>query len=395
MTTLEIEQIPTYDFMGLSSLDDPYPVLGELRRASPLVKAAMPLTWAVTRHDEVAALLRDDRLGHQFPRHYISFVFGEGPGVDFFQNILLNRDAPDHTRLRDLMGKAFRGLTVRKLHDHIKGLVDALLEPALDRGSFDIVSDLAYPLPVQVICELLGLSADDRDEVRVYAADLVGTDMPALHRATTWMREYIGAQLIERRPDADGDLLERMLAAEEGEDALTHEEIVDNAILLFFAGFETTTNLIGNGCAALLRFPGEKERLLADPTLAATAVEEFLRFDTPLPMVNRITREPMLIGGQELPEMQVIQLLLASANHDEDVFDRPDELDIGRKPNPHVGFGGGIHHCLGAMLARVEGEIVFHRLAERIKTLEANGQAVRRHLAVRGFLSIPVKTTPA
>ncbi len=395
MTTLEIAQIPTFDFMGLASVDDPYPALNELRRSSPLVKATMPLTWAVTRHEEVAALLRDDRLGHQFPRHYISFVFGEGPGVDFFQNILLNRDAPDHTRLRNLMAKAFRGLTVRKLHDHIVDLVDALLEPALDGGSFDVVNDLAYPLPVQVICELLGLSAADRDEVRVHAAALVGTDMPALHRATTWMRDYIGAQLTGRTPDPDGDLLQRMLAAEEGADALTHEEIVDNAILLFFAGFETTTNLVGNGLASLLRFPGEKERLLGDPTLASTAVEEFLRFDSPLLMVNRITRETMMIGGHELPPMQVVQLLLGSANHDEDVFDRPDELDIGRKPNPHVGFGGGIHHCLGAMLARVEGEIVFHRLADRVRTLEANGEAVRRTGGVRGFLTIPVTTTAA
>jgi len=384
------ERVPVLDFMTLSRTDDLYPMLAELRRESPLIKGTIPLTWAVTRHADVAALLRDDRLGHEFPRQYTEFMFGDGPATDFQQNILLNRDPPDHTRLRNLMGKAFRGLTVRKLHDHIVDLVDALIEPALEKQDFDVIGDLAFPLPVQVICELLGIDDVDRDEVRTHVVDLVGLDPVAMNRGTTWLRDYVGEMITRRRPDPDGDLVQRMLAAEEGEDALTHDEIVDNALLLFFAGFETTSNLVGNGCVALLEHPDQMQKLWDNPALAAHAVEEFLRYDTPVPFVQRIAREPIEVGGHVVKEMRVVILLLASANHDEQVFAAPERLDIGRSPNPHVGFGGGIHHCMGAMLARVEGEIVFRRLAERCARLEPNGVPSRRASSIRSFASVPV-----
>jgi cytochrome P450 len=391
MTMTATDLLPVYDFMALPQTDDPYPLFREMRDAGPIVKAVMPLTFAVTRHADVSALLRDSRLGHEFPRQYMEFMLGDGPGTDFMQNILLNRDAPDHTRLRTLMAKAFRGLVVRKLHDHIGDLVNDLLDAALAKGSFDVVADLAFPLPVQVICELLGFPHVDREEVRKHAVRLVGQDIEAMHASTTWLREYVGAVLSERRPDPDGDLLERMLAAEEGTDALSHEEIVDNALLVFFAGFETTSNLIATGCAALLEHPAERRKLWADPTLSSSAVEEFLRYDGPLTLVQRLTREPVEIGGRRVKEMRVILLLLGSANHDEDVFTEPERLDITRKPNPHVAFGGGIHHCMGAMLARLEGEVVFRRLAERTSSFEAAGRAERRYgTTVRSFAAVPV-----
>jgi cytochrome P450 len=396
MTDLLTDRLPVVDLSTLASLDDPYSVLGELRLQSPIVKGTVPLVWGVTRHEEVSALLRDDRLSHEFPRPYISFQTGEGPAVDFFQNVLLNRDAPDHTRLRTLMGKAFRGLTVRKLYDHIDELVTELLRPALDRETFDVVTDLASPLPVQVICELLGFPQVDRDDVRTNAAGMISIEPERIHPSTVWMRDYVRNFIEERSADAEGDLLQRMLAAEDGEDAFTHDEIIDNVLLLFFAGFETTTNLIANGCAALIENPDEMRRLWFDPTLAPTAVEEFLRYDPPLPFVNRLTREPMEIGGRMIKEGRVIALLIASANYDETVFARPEALDITRKPNPHLAFGGGIHHCLGAMLARLEGEIVFRRLAERTQSLEADGPPVRRQAsAVRSFESVPVRATAA
>ncbi len=196
--------------------------------------------------------------------------------------------------------------------------------------------------------------------------------------------------LREREADPDGDLLQRMMAAEEGEDAFTHHEIVANAVLLFFAGFETTTNLIGNGCAALLANPDQQQRLWDDPSLAQLAVEEFLRYDPPVPFVNRLTLEEIEIAGRAIKPMRWVVLLLASANRDETVFEKPNTLDITRKPNTHVGFGGGIHHCIGAMLARLEGEIVFRRLAERAPTFEAAGPLERRISAVRSLAKLPV-----
>jgi cytochrome P450 len=209
------------------------------------------------------------------------------------------------------------------------------------------------------------------------------------------LRDYIGTMIASRLPDPDGDLVQRMLAAEEGEDGLTHDEIIDNALLLFFAGFETTSNLIGNGSVALLDNPDQKQHLWNAPPLAALAVEEFLRYDTPVPFVQRIALEPILIGERVVKEMRVVILMLASANHDENVFEHPESLDITRSPNPHVGFGGGIHHCMGAMLARVEGEIVFRRMAERFATFEAAGEPVRRDSTVRSYANIPVRATAA
>jgi cytochrome P450 len=395
------QRLPVFDFTSVLAMDDPYPVYAELRAAGPLAKGAMPATWVVTRHGEVSALLRDDRLGHQFPREYLDVAFGPGATSDFQANVLLNRDPPDHTRLRALMGRAFRGLTVRKLHDHIADVFDALLEPALDRGTFDVVADLAFPLPIQVICELLGIEDVDREDVRARVADLVAFDddrARALERAdrgTAWLRAYIGDVLSARTPDPDGDLLQRMLAAEHGDDAFSHSEIVDNAILLFFAGFETTSNLIANGCAALLEHPGEWWRLAEVPTRAASAVEEFLRYDSPVPFVNRLTLEPVEIGSRVVKEGRWLMLLLASANRDGDAFRDPDTLDIGRTPNPHVAFAGGIHHCLGAMLARVEGEVVFSRLAQRCATFDPAAPAERRRSAIRSFASVPVSVEAA
>lgn len=379
-----------FDPMTVSAVDDPYPIYAELRAGGPLAKGTVPGSWAITTHAEVSALLRDHRLGHRFPREYIEFVTGMGASADLQQDFLLNHDPPDHTRLRALMSQAFKGLIVRKLRDHITELVDDLLDRAFDLRTFDVMDDLAYPLPVQVICQLLNIDDIDKDRVRVHANALVSPDQKAQTESADWLREYMGGVLRERDPDPDGDLLQRMLAAEDGDDAFTHHEIVANAVLLFFAGFETTTNLIGNGCAALLANPDQRKRLWNDPDMSPLAVEEFLRYDTPVPFVNRLTLEPVEIAGHTIKPQRWVVLLLASANRDETVFEDPTDLDISRRPNPHIGFGGGIHHCLGAMLARLEGEIVFKRLAERARTFEAAGDPERRVSGVRSLARLPV-----
>ncbi len=379
--------------MAIGEMPDPYGVLAEVREMSPLVRTPLG-AWGVTRHDEVSALLRDKRLGHEFPREYLTFLVGEGPLVEVQINMLLNRDAPDHTRLRKLMSRAFSGIVVRKLQDHVGEIVGELLDAAMERGSMDVVSDLAYPLPIRMICELLGIDHCDRDEVRSHVDGLIGRDFSKAHASVAWLRDYISGVLTDRRSDPDGDLLARMLAAEDGEDAFSHDEMVDNALLVFFAGFETVRGLVANGVHALLEHPDQWRRLQADPSLAPLAVEEFLRYDTPVPAVNRITLEPMDIGGREIKARHWVILLLMSANRDPSAFADPDGLDIGRKPNPHVGFGGGIHQCMGAMLARLEGEIVFGRLAQRVACIEGAGEP-QRYAGSRSFAALPVALTRA
>ncbi len=386
--------LPEFDLLTFGEVDDRYSLYREWRESGRVIKGG-PGVWVVCRHADVAPLLRDRRLAHHMPRAFIEVGTGPGAVSDFRERILINRDGSDHTRLRTLMGKAFSAPLVRKLRDHITDITDGLLEPLLDGAPFDVVDQLAYPLPSQVICELLGIEIVDRDEVRTQAGALGRGDQDAADAAMMWMREYLSAVLAERQPDPDGDLLQRMLAAEDGDDALTHDEIVDNAVLLFVAGFETTKHLIASGCNALLSFPDQQARLWADPSLSTTAVEEFLRHDGPVPFVLVVTTEPIDIGATTVKEWRVLALMLQSANHDPDVFADPEGLDIGRTPNPHVAFGGGVHHCLGAMLARVEGDAVFRRLAERLATLERAGEPERlvpRNLGT--FARVPVTARP-
>jgi cytochrome P450 len=385
-----IARVPRVDLLSLPRQLDPNPVLASWRRESPLVHGGARM-WGVTRHADVTRLLKDRRTGHHLPREYLQFAMGDTPRADFQYNSILNLDPPDHTRMRRLMSKAFSRSLVSDLRGWITDLVDELLVPLRDGASFDVVDELAFPLPTQVICELLGLANVDREEVKTQVARLASRDQAEMNRGVVWLREYIGAALADRIPEVDGDLLQRMLAAEEGDDALTHAEIVDNAALLFLAGFETTKHLIASGVAALLEHDDEMARLLTQPALASTAVEEFLRYDTAVTFVTEYVHEPIEIGDHTLAEGEVVFLLLGSANRDDDVFDAPDDLDIGRDPNPHVGFGGGLHLCMGAMLARLEGDIVFTRLAETMRSIEADGDAMRVGSGLGSFQRVPVR----
>jgi cytochrome P450 len=394
---------PRFDPGDPAAIENPYPAYAELRRAGPLCRFG-PGQWAVTRYRDVAALLRDRRLGSAFPPEFHEFSVGPGPAAEFFQRVMIVRDPPEHTRLRKLMHQAFRGPVVRGLREHILTLVDDMLAPALERGVFDAVDDLAYSLPVTVVCELIGIPAADRDEVRPRVEDLVKgftthvsePDRPAVNEAVLALQNYVGGQLDERRARPRDDLLSAMLAAEDGGETLSAEEIVDNAVFLFFAGFETTRNMIATGCAALLEHPDQLARLRADPSLVPRAVEEFLRYDAPVQGAGRLTLEPIRIGDRTIPKNRVVILLLGSANHDEAQFRAPERLDVGRHPNRHVTFGGGSHHCLGAALARVEGAVVFDRLLARSRTLAPAGEPVRRPLRnFRSHASVPVAVEPA
>ncbi|MFV2101577.1 cytochrome P450 [Micromonospora sp. LOL_024] len=389
---------PRFDALDPNVVDNPYPEYARLRDAGPLCRIG-PGSWGVTRHADVAALQHDPRLGSEFPAGYHEVSVGDGPASAFFQRIMLYRDPPDHVRLRRLMSRAFSPAVVRQLRSYVVELVDELLVPALQNGRIDLVGELAYPLPVRVVCRLMGIPPESTEEVRRHAMNLgraftavVGEQARAeADVAVRWLREHIGELLDQRRARRGDDLLSRLLDAEESGDTLSHDEIVDNTVFSFFAGFETTVHMITTGAAALLSHPDQLDRLRADRSLVGTAVDEFLRWDAPIQGTARYVHEPIEIGGRTVRRGRVLVLMVGSANHDERRFSRPDRLDVGRTDNPHLAFGGGAHLCLGAFLARMEGAVVFDRLA-RLAVFEAAGPTVReRDTPFRAYASVPVR----
>jgi cytochrome P450 len=389
--------LPKFDPLAPEVVDDPYPTYARLREAGPLCRGPVG-TWIVTRHADVSSALKHPRLGSAFPDSYHRLSAGDGPAGRFLARIVLYRDPPEHTRLRRLLGAAFAH-RVRGLRPRVEALVDDLLAPALEAGRADLIGELAFPLPLMVVCGLMGIPAVDEAAIRRRAIDLDKGFAPvvpaeartAVDEAVVWLRDYVAAMLAERRGRPGDDLLSDLLAAAPGEDGADEEQLVDNAVFAFFAGFETTTNLIGNGFAALLAHPDQLVRLRRDPSLTPTAVEEFLRFDAPVQGVARFVREPVRIGGRTIRAGRVVTMLLGSANRDERVFPDGDRLDVGRAPNPYVSFGGGPHRCLGAMLARLEAEVVFGGVLRSCRTIEPAGPPVRsRASAFRGYAALPV-----
>jgi cytochrome P450 len=395
---------PRFNARDPATLEDPYPRYAELRRAGPLARAGAG-TWLVTRHADVTALLGDRRLGHELELEYHQVALGPGPASEFFHRIVFYRDPPAHTRLRRLMAAAFTPRLVNRMREPIRALVDELLEPGLERGGFDAVDDLAYPLSVAVVCRLIGIPRADWAALKPRAVDLGrgfnAAPSPEERRATdeavVWLQRYLDALIGERRPAAADDLLSSMLAAEHGGDRLTHDEVVDNCIFLVWAGFETVMSVIGTAFAGLLRFPDQLERLREEPALVPSAVEELLRYDAPIQGTARLVRRDIELGGRRLRAARVLVLMLGSANHDERVFARPERLDVARHPNPHVSFGGGAHRCLGSVLARAEVAIVLEQVLRRCAAIEMAGAPRRRTAAswMRFHASVPVAVTPA
>lgn len=387
-----------YDPLNTEVMHDPYPTYRALREHGPLARGG-PAQWVVTRYRDVSKLVNDRRLGAEVPPEYHEIAVGKGVTAEFRKRIVLDRDPPAHTRLRSLMSQAFTPSFVHGLAPHIQSVVDGLVEPLLERGGFDAVADLAFPLPVIVLCEVLGVPASDRELVRPYALALSKAfsfhlpeeDREACNRAVLWLQQYISALLADRRDRPGSDLLSRLMSARDGDDALTVGEIVDNAVFLFFAGFETTTNMISTGCEALSRHPDQFRVLHETPALAPSAIDEFLRYDAPVQLKGRMVRGEIVVGGRTIRPGRILMLLLGSANRDPDQFTDPDRLDVTRRPNRHLAFGGGIHHCLGAALARAEGVAVFTRLARSVRTLELAGPSVRRLSAsFRAHESVPI-----
>ncbi|MFB9235719.1 cytochrome P450 [Plantactinospora siamensis] len=393
---------PKYDPSALALLDDPYPAYRRLRAQGPLCRGG-PAQWVVTRYADVAGLVNDARLGAEFAEEYHRIALGGGDLADFFGHVMLNRDPPAHTVLRRLLGREFTTRAVRDRGRRIDGIVRDLLAPALADGRLDAVTQLADKLPIRVLADFVGMDPEHLDEVREPARILsqaFATYLPEHERAETvaalrWMRDRVTALFEEKQRAPAHDVVSRLCEVDEA--TATRRALIDNVVFLLFAGFSTTTDLLSGGLAALAARPDQLAILRADRDLAGRAVEELLRFDAPVQVKSRVVHEPVEIGGRVIRPGRVLILALGSANHDEDRFARPAELDVTRHPNPHVSFGGGgIHLCLGAALARAEAASVLRFIAGHFTAMEPGGPAVRRHIPnFRSYLSVPLRLTPA
>jgi cytochrome P450 len=382
----------------LGFLTDPYPVYARLREQPGLVHYERNGWWLASRHADVDAMLRNGELGRVFiPKQpYERFA----PWNLVNEHAMLEMEPPDHTRLRKLVSHAFTPRRVEALRERVRVLADELIDGLIDAGGSDLLHDLAEPLPVAVISELLGIQGEEQDLLRPWPNAIVALYEPeadasvedAAITAAREFTEYLDALIARRRQAPGEDLLSALVQLQLEGDRLTRDELVATAVLLLNAGHEASVNVLGNGVVAMLR-QGEWARLVADPSLAPTAVEEAIRFDMPLSVFTRTVFTDVRVGGHELREGQVVGLLLASANRDPATFDEPDRMDITRSPNPHVGFGAGIHFCLGAALARVELQEAFRQLAVRVPKLTlADEPPRRRSYQFRGYARIPVST---
>jgi pimeloyl-[acyl-carrier protein] synthase len=375
---------------------NPYPFYHRLRAADPVHRTPMGL-WVLTRYDDVVAVLKDPRFGREGFEQILANVYGEGA------RSMLFRDPPDHTRLRGLVSQAFTPRMIERMRSHIQDIVDRLLDRVQNANAMDVIADLAYPLPVTVICEMLGVPTDAHSGICQWSADLarsvdaigMPTDEEVVKRgrvAQQAMLDYFSDLIPERRQTPRDDLLGLLIAAEEQGDRLSEGELLITCILLFVAGHETTVNLIGNGLLALLNHPDELAKLRADLTLLPGAVEELLRYDSPVQRTARITNTDVELDGRKIAKGSLVVTAIGAANRDPAHFPDPDRLDITRRDNRHIAFGFGIHFCLGAPLARLEGQIAIDTLLRRMPGLRLVTSAPewRESSTLRGLKRLPV-----
>ena len=389
--------------------DDPYPVYARLQREAPVYRQTLAdgeRVWAVTRYLDVVAALRDPRFrANMFPEAAVELVRASGDPalIHLFEmtgRMMLTRDAPDHTRLRSLVSRAFTPRMVEQLRPRIREVADELIDEVEGAGRMDVIAQFATPLPVIVIAELLGAPVEDRAHFKRWsdrmAVFLDGSIREAgIHeaaRASVELRDYFAGEIAQRKRQPRDDLLTQLVLASDLDDALSEDEVIATAVLLLGAGHETTTNLIGNGVLALLQHPAERVRLRARPELVASAVEEMLRFDSPVQLTSRRPSEPVEIEGFTIPAGDEVNLFLGAANRDPVQFPDAQRFDIARGENRHVSFGHGSHFCLGAALARAEAQIAIEALVQRLPGLAPACEAPPRRpgVVLRGLEALPV-----
>lgn len=407
-------QVSSFDLRALDRdfLDNPYPVYHLLRQHDP-VRLMPDGSWFLTRYDDLQAVYRDNKRFLSDKKVEFGAKYGAGtPLHRHHTTSLVFNDPPLHTRVRRLLAPAFTPRALKLLEHRFEALVARMLDRAEKNGGMDVIADFASALPVEIIGDMLAVPHEDRHLLRDWSLAILGALEPVLtpqraeegNRAVTEFEAYLERHIadwetrMEARAaeDAYGDVLSALIRGEpnnEGPgDKLTAAELVQNCIFLLNAGHETTTNLIGNGIAALLDWPEQKRRLIEDPGLIKTAIEEFLRFESSNQLGNRRVVEATEIGGVRFEPGDLVTLCIGAANRDPAQFPDPDRLDVGRTPNRHLAFGAGIHACAGMSLARLEGQIAVQQLLARLPDFRATGNAVRGGRArFRGYLSFPVE----
>ena len=360
-----LESGVSYNPTSRSVKDDPYDTYERLRSRDPVHRLRTLNAWVLTQYDDVNDVLRDHR----------RFVRDSGGDIQY--KSLLDMEPPDHTRVRGLVSRAFTPRSVAQLQSRVQQVVDELLDAVADTGQIDLMEALAFPLPVIVIAEMLGVPAEDMDRFKVWSDDVALSIEPTvteeqarrIQQSSEQLFDYFEEIIQERRLEPCDDLTSALLVAEDEGERLTHDELLATLLLLLVAGNVTTRNLIGNGMLALLRNPDQLERLRSDPGLLDSAIDELLRYDSPVQLDGRFAAEDLEIQGKRIRKDQRVICLIGAANRDPAAFTHPDTLDIGRREKSHVSFGRGIHHCLGAPLALLEGRIAFASMIERFSAI--------------------------
>lgn len=387
---------------------DPYSVYERLRKEDPVHMTPFG-AWVLSRYSDCMTVLHSPNVSSDESNSDLYQQFVSQDGMQRFAEIrdqmkpFLFMDPPDHTRLRGLVAKAFTPRVVDGLRPRIQQIVDDLIDKALPIGQIEAVEEFAYPLPVIVISELLGVPPEDHETFKGWSRELAraldpdfGTpaeELEARMKTVFTFADYFRELIAERRKTPRADLLSALIAAEDEGDKLTEQELLSTCILLLVAGHETTVNLIANGLLALIRNPDQLDRLRTNPSLARNAVEEVLRYDPPVQMTARTALEEIDLGDFAIGKRQQVVILLASANRDPDHFENPDRFDIGRARIPHIAFSQGIHFCLGAPLARVEGQIALATMVRRAPEMELAVEApeYKEQIVLRGLAALPIK----
>jgi cytochrome P450 len=386
---------------------NPYPVYAELRERAPYHRDQFGAP-VFTRFADCEAILRSGQVSSDFRNsNEFARMQASGQAMSMIDNLPEGRpflflDPPDHTRLRGLVSKAFTPRVIDGLRPRIQSLVESLLDDAAARGGLEVVEEFAYPLPVVVISEMLGVPAEDHEQFKAWSRVLaraldpeyMATEEQIQERIQAFMEfaQYFFGLFAARRAEPRDDLITALVQAEEAGDKLTEAELLSTCILLLVAGHETTVNLIGNGVLALLRYPEQAARWRAEPSLTKNAVEEILRYDPPVQLTGRVALTDLEIAGHPIAKGEQAVLLIGSANRDPEHFPEPDRLDLARPDTRHLSFGFGIHHCLGAPLARLEGQLALEAFVTRFPTaqLGVDEPEYKENVVLRGLAALPV-----
>ena len=395
----------TYNPLSPSVYTDPYPTYERLRDKDPVHWSPLMDSWVFSRYKHVDSILRDHkRFSNDSSKRGNPSHIDEAFDLQS-QPSMLFRDPPDHTRLRALVSRAFTPAVVEGLAGHIRAIADDLLDQLDDPSAFDLMEAIAAPLPVIVIAELLGVPTEDRPQFQIWSRhrarglepNITDKERRLVTEAGKELDAYFLGIIDQRRREPQDDLISGLVAAEEAGDKLSQAELLAMLRLLLVAGNETTTKLIGNGMLALLRNPEQLEVLRQSPDLMPSAIEELLRYDAPVQLDVRVALEDVEFDGRHVKKGQGIMVLLGSANRDPEVFSEPDRLDLTRQEANHISFGRGIHHCLGAPLARLEGRLTFEAIMERFADIrmQTDRPVFRDNIILRGLEVLPVSARKA